>query len=160
MCHLLNRIISFHWFILSLQRRMFDSSKEKRMRKSIVFLTGVILLSGYAASAIPQDKPKSKVRTITGCLTKAEGGDEYLLTGRNGSTWEVHSKDSSGRQVSLSDHVGHTVTATGVVSHSKLHNLKEDAKETSKDTGITKEDKEHGHLTVTSIKMVSESCNR
>jgi hypothetical protein len=129
------------------------------MTKSIVLLAGVLLLSGSANSAFAQDKPKSKVRTITGCLSKAKGGDEYLLTGRNGSTWEVHSKDSSDSQVSLSDHVGHTVTATGVVSHSKLHNLKEDAKETAKDTGATKEDKEHGHLTVTSIKMVSQSCS-
>jgi hypothetical protein len=128
------------------------------VRKSIIFLAGVILLSGYVGSASAQDKPKSKVRTITGCLTKAEGGDEYLLTARNGSTWEVHSKDSSDSNVSLADHVGHTVTATGVVSHAKLHNLKEDAKETAKDTGATKEDKEHGHLTVTSIKMVSGSC--
>jgi hypothetical protein len=129
------------------------------MTKSIVFLAGVLLLSGCANSAFAQDKPKSKVRTITGCLSKAKGGDEYLLTGKNGSTWEVHSKDSSDSQVSFSDHVGHTVTATGVVSHSKLHNLKEDAKETAKDTGATKEDKEHGHLTVTSVKMVSESCS-
>jgi hypothetical protein len=128
------------------------------VRKSVIRIASVILLSGFAASALAQDKPKSKVRTITGCLTKAESGDEYLLTGRNGSTWEVHSKDSSDSQVSLSEHVGHTVTATGVVSRSKLHNLKEDAKETAKDTGVTKEDKEHGHLTVTSIKMVSGSC--
>jgi hypothetical protein len=128
------------------------------MTKYVAFLAGLLLLSGSASSAFAQDKPKSKVRTITGCLTKAQGGDEYLLTGRNGSTWEVHSRDSSDSQVSLSDHVGHTITATGVVSHSKLHNLKEDAKETAKDTGATKEDKEHGHLTVTSIKMVNESC--
>ena len=128
------------------------------MKKSMMFLAAAILLSGCAASALAQDKPKSKVRTITGCLTKAEGGDEYLLTGRNGSTWDVHSKDSSDTQVSLSDHVGHTVTATGVVSNSKLHNLKEDAKETAKDAGATKSDREHGHLTITSIKMVSDSC--
>ena len=128
------------------------------MRKSILFLAGAILLSGYAVSASAQDKPKSKVRTITGCLTKAKGGDEYLLTGKNGTTWEVHSKDSSDSRVSLSDHVGHTVTATGVVSHSTMHNLKEDAKETAKDTGIKKDDKEHGHLVVTNIKMVSVSC--
>jgi outer membrane murein-binding lipoprotein Lpp len=128
------------------------------MRKSIMFLAGVLLLSGCASSAFAQDKPKSKVRTITGCLSKAKGGDEYLLTGKNGSTWEVHSSDNSNSQVSLSDHVGHTVTATGVVSNAKLHNLKEDAKETAKDTGVTKDDKEHGHLTITAIKMVSESC--
>jgi hypothetical protein len=124
------------------------------VRKSIVFLVGIILLS-YAGSAFAQDKPKSKVRTITGCLSKAEGGDEYLLRGKNGSTWEVHSKDSG---VSLSDHVGHTVTATGVVSHSKLHNMKEDAKEAAKDAGVKKNDREHGHLTITSIEMVSGSC--
>jgi len=123
-----------------------------------MFLAGVLLLSGCASSAFAQDKPKSKVRTITGCLSKAKGADEYLLTGKNGSTWEVHSSDNSNSQVSLSDHVGHTVTATGVVSNAKLHNLKEDVKETAKDSGVTKDDKEHGHLTITAIKMVSESC--
>ena len=128
------------------------------MRKSILFLAGALLLSCCASSAFAQDKPKSKVRTITGCLSKAKGADEYLLTGKNGSTWELHSSDNSNSQVSLSDHVGHTVTATGVVSNAKLHNLKEDAKETAKDTGVTKDDKEHGHLTITAIKMVSESC--
>jgi len=128
------------------------------VRKTIVVLAGVLLLSGYAGSAFAQHKPKSKVRTITGCLSKAEGGDEYLLSGKNGSTWEVHSSDNSGSRVSLSDHVGHTVTATGVVSHAKLHSLKEDAKETATDAGVKKDDREHGHLTITSIKMVSESC--
>src|ERR1700694_377995 len=98
------------------------------MTKSIVFVAGGLLLGGCGSSAFAQDKPKSKVRTITGCLTKAKGGDEYLLTGKNGSTWEVHSSDNSNSRVSLADHVGHTVTATGVVANSKLHNLKEDAK--------------------------------
>jgi len=129
------------------------------VKKSMVFLAGVILL-GYAGCAFAQDKPKSKVRTVTGCLTKAEGGDEYLLAGRNGSTWEVHSGDNSDARVTLSDHVGHTVTATGVVSHAKLHNLKEDAKEAATDTGVKKHEAEHGHLTITSIKMVSESCRQ
>ena len=128
------------------------------MRKVTVFLAGLILLSICAGSAFAQDKPKSKVRTVTGCLSKAEGGDEYILTGRNGSTWEVHSNDS-GDHVSLADHVGHTVTATGVVSNAKLHNMKEDAKETAKDAGIKKDDTEHGHLTITSMRMVSESCS-
>jgi hypothetical protein len=128
------------------------------VRKSIMFLAGVLLLSGCASSAFAQDKPKSKVRTITGCLSKAKGGDEYLLTGKNGSTWEVHSSDNSNSQVSLSDHVGHTVTATGVVSNTTLHNLKEDAKDTATDVGVKKDNREHGHLTITAIKMVSESC--
>ena len=127
------------------------------MGKAIMFLAAVILVA-CAGSVSAQDKPKSKVRTITGCLTKAEGGDEYLLAGKNGSTWEVHSSDNSNSQVSLSDHVGHTVTATGVVSNATLHNLKEDAKDTATDAGVKKDNREHGHLTITAIKMVSESC--
>jgi len=125
------------------------------VRKSITFLAGVILLSSCAATAFADDKPKAKVRTITGCLSKPEGGDEYLLTGKNGSTWEVHSSNS---RVSLSKHVGQTVTATGVVSHQKLHNMKEDAKDAAADTGVKKDTAEHGHLKITSIHSVSGSC--
>lgn len=128
------------------------------MNKYVTFFAGLLLLGGAAGSAFAQDKPKSKVRTITGCLTKAEGGDEYLLTGRNGSTWEVHSKDTSGTQISLSEHVNHTVTVAGVVSHSTMHNMKEDAKDTATDAGVKKDNREHGHLTITSLKMVNESC--
>ena len=125
------------------------------MRKSITFLAGVILLSSCAATAFADDKPKAKVRTVTGCLSKPEGGDEYLLTAKNGSTWEVHSSNS---RASLSKHVGQTVTATGVVSHQKLHNMKEDAKDAAADTGMKKDTAEHGHLKITSIHSVSGSC--
>jgi hypothetical protein len=60
--------------------------------------------------------------------------------------------------VDLAEHVGHTVTATGVVSNAKMHNLKEDAKETAKDSGMKKSGAEHGHMKITGVKMVSESC--
>ena len=125
------------------------------MKKSIAVIAGALLLGSCAAPAFANDKPKSKVRTITGCLSKSEGGDEYLLTGKNGSTWEVHSSDS---RVSLSKHEGQTVTATGVVTHQKLHNMKEDAKDTAADTGMKKDNAEHGHLKITSIHSVSGSC--
>ena len=125
------------------------------MKKLVMLAAGIILLSSCTGSAFANDKPKTKVRTITGCLSKPEGGDEYLLTGKNGSTWELHSSDS---RVSLAKHVGETVTATGVVSHQKLHNMKEDAKDTAADTGVKKDNAEHGHLTVTSIHSVGGSC--
>jgi hypothetical protein len=98
---------------------------------------------------------KSNVRTITGCLTKGDSADEYQLTGNDGSTWEVRSD-----KVALADHVGHQVSATGVVAHSKMHNLKEDSKDAAKDTGVKKSNQEHGHLTVTDLQMVSGSCSR
>jgi hypothetical protein len=98
-------------------------------------------------------KDKADVRDVTGCLSKGDSAKEFLLTGNDGSTWEVR-----GSRVALAKHVGHTVTATGVVSNAKMHNLKEDAKEAAKDSGMKKSDAEHGHLTVTEVKMVSGSC--
>src|SRR5215813_5487459 len=122
-------------------------------RKLILSFAGLALL----ASAIPgfaDETPKSKYRTITGCLSKPEGGDEYFLVAKSGSTWEIHSRKSS---VALADHVGQEVRVRGIVEHSKMHNLKEDAKE---DTGIKRHENEHGHLKVTSIHQVSLSCKQ
>src|ERR1700687_1443603 len=98
-------------------------------------------------------KEKADVRDVTGCLSKGDSASEFLLAGNDGSTWEVRSS-----RVALGEHVGHTVTATGVVSNAKMHNMKEDAKEAAKDSGVKKSDAEHGHMKITSVKMVSESC--
>jgi hypothetical protein len=98
-------------------------------------------------------KEKADVRDVTGCLSKGDSTKEFLLTGSDGSTWEVQSS-----KVALAEHVGHTVTATGVVSNATAHNVKEDAKDAAKDSGMTKTNDEHGHLTVTEVKMVSGSC--
>jgi hypothetical protein len=51
--------------------------------------------------------------------------------------------------------VGHTVRVTGTVEHEKMHDAKEKAKEKMQDNP-----NEHGHLTVTNLKMVSRSCSR
>jgi hypothetical protein len=98
-------------------------------------------------------KEKTDARDVTGCLSKGDSAKEFLLTGNDGSTWEVRSS-----RVALAEHVGHTVTATGVVSNARMHNMKEDAKETAKDSGMKKSDTEHGHMKITDVKMVSESC--
>ena len=122
-----------------------------------------LVLAGLATSlAVAQDsdsgsKSKSDVRTITGCLTKGDSSDEFLLTANDGSTWEVRNSKSG---VNLASHVGQTITATGVVSNAKAHNLKEDAKDTAKDTGMKKHNAEHGHLKITDVQTVSESCQR
>ena len=61
--------------------------------------------------------------------------------------------------MALGEHVGHTVTATGAVSNATMHNMKEDAKDAAKDSGMKKSDAEHGHMKITDVRMVSESCN-
>jgi hypothetical protein len=110
-----------------------------------------LVLAAFSTSALA--KSKSDVRDVTGCLSKGDSASEFLLTGNDGSTWEVRSS-----RVPLAEHVGHTVTATGVVSNATMHNMKEDAKEAAKDSGMKKSDAEHGHMTVTKVKMVSDSC--
>ena len=114
--------------------------------KSLLFLVLAACTFGLA-------KDKADVRDVTGCLSKGDSAKEFLLTGNDGSTWEVRSS-----RVPLAEHVGHTVTATGVVSNATMHNMKEDAKEAAKDSGMKKTDNEHGHLKVTAVKMVSDSC--
>ena len=110
------------------------------------------LILAASFSAVAEDS-KSNVRDVTGCVSKGDSAKEFVITANDGSTWEVRSD-----KVALADHVGHTVTATGVVSHAKMHNMKEDAKEAAKDSGLKKTDTEHGHMTVTDVKMVSDSC--
>src|ERR1700731_4739611 len=122
-----------------------------------------LVLVGLTASwAVAQDgtgdsKSKSDVRTVTGCLTKGDSSDEFMLTGNDGSTWEVRGSKSG---VDLASHVGHTISATGVVSNTTAHNLKEDAKGTAKDAGMKKDNSEHGLLKITDVQMVSESCQK
>ncbi|MDP9160268.1 MAG: hypothetical protein M3O09_08570 [Acidobacteriota bacterium] len=131
------------------------------MKKSVLKLVVCTLFAGLATSwMLAQDSTtvsdsKSDVRTITGCVSKGDSADEFMLTGNDGSTWEVRSS-----AVSLGDHVGHTVAATGVVSNSKMHNMKEDAKDAAKDSGMKKSNNEHGHLKITDVQMVSETCQR
>jgi hypothetical protein len=70
----------------------------------------MLLLCGIlAACTFGVAKDKADVRDITGCLSKGDSAKEFVLTGNDGSTWEV----ASGK-VALAEHVGHTVTATGV----------------------------------------------
>jgi hypothetical protein len=129
--------------------------KIKPMLLCLLVASLATALMGFAQDTPGNAKSKSNVRTITGCLSQGDSANEFQLTASDGSTWEVRSD-----QVPLAKHLGHTVAATGVVSHTKLHNLKEDAKGAAADTGVKKNTAEHGHLTVTGVKMVSDSCQR
>jgi hypothetical protein len=124
--------------------------------------TGLIALLMFASAATlaksdDKDTDSKKVRTLTGCLQKGDGANEYVLSAKNGSTWELRS-DS----VDLAPHVGHTVTITGTASraHAKAHEMKEGAKEEMKEHGMAKNEKERGHLKVTNLTMVSDTCQK
>jgi hypothetical protein len=89
---------------------------------------------------------------VSGCLHK--DSDDYTLTTKDGSTWEVKSD-----AVKLAPHVGHTITVTGVVSNAAMHGAKEDVKDEAKEHGVGKNSSEHGHMTVTNATIVSDSCS-
>jgi hypothetical protein len=114
-------------------------------------MVAVSTLLMVPAIGFTQDKD-AEVRTLTGCLSKAEGAHEYKLTTENGATWELHSKT-----VKLSPHAGHTVTVTGRVRNADMHGAKEKVKDEMKEHGMDKDATEHGHLRVTSVNMVSDS---
>ena len=91
--------------------------KEDRMKLHKLLL--VRSSCSCTSLGLAKDKAESDV---TGCLAKGDNAKEFVLKGNDGSTWEVRGTKSS------ADHVGHTVTATGVVSSPTMHNMKEDAK--------------------------------
>jgi hypothetical protein len=114
---------------------------------------------GFAGLVVAQDDATKtthkKVRTLSGCLQKTDDANEYKLTTAKGGTWEIKSD-----AVKLGEHVGHTVAVTGVVSNAAAHGAKEDAKAEAKEHGVGENSTEHGHMTVTGLKMVSESCSQ
>ena len=126
--------------------------------KIAMAVLALFLFTGIAGLASPQDTTKTthkKVRTLTGCLQKGDDANEYKLVTAKGGTWEIKSDT-----VKLGDHVSHQVTVTGVVSNAKMLGMKEDAKAEAKEHGMDKDSTEHGHMTVTHLKMVSDSCSK
>lgn len=83
---------------------------------------------------------------MTGGLQKGDEPDEVSITGEDGKIW--------GTSVKLEQHVGHTVTVNGSIAH--------DSKAEEKREGqVEKSGKaEYADLDVTSLKMVSEICNK
>ena len=85
-----------------------------------------------------QEKPKNgKNVSVTGCLQKGDEAGEYSILARNGKRYGLRSK-----KVDLSKHLGHKVTVTGMAQREE-HESGEG---------------EYADLSVTSLKMVSESC--
>jgi len=128
-----------------------------KVKTAMAFLT-LFVFAGVAAVAAAQDTTETthkKTRTLTGCLQKGDSDNEYQLTTAKGGTWEIKSDT-----VKLGNHVGHTVRITGVLPNATLHGVKEDAKAEAREHGVDKNSTEHGHMTVTYLKMVSESCSK
>ena len=123
------------------------------MKATLTAILALGMLSSVGSLCAQTEEPKKEthqdVRVVSGCLSK-DGTDEYRLTTKDGSTWEVKSD-----AVKVAAHVGHTVTLTGAVENAALHGAKEDVKDT-----FDKNAKEHGRMAVTKLKMESTSCKK
>jgi len=109
-------------------------------------------VAGGRAEAEPEAKSEAKENvTVTGCLQKGDDAGEFSIIARDGKTWELHSGN-----IKLDNHLGHTVTVTGL----RIHESKAQEKAEEKQEGVVKASskEEYGDLSVTSLKMVSETC--
>jgi hypothetical protein len=63
----------------------------------------LIAVGSSAQDTTSSGKSKSADRTVTGCLAQGDSAKEFVLNGKDGSTWNLKSD-----QVTLAEHVGHT----------------------------------------------------
>ena len=110
-------------------------------------LCSVVLM---AQTAAPEKKAEKSTQTVTGCLQKGDEAGEFSITGEDGKTWGLRSTS-----VKLADHLGHKVTVMGVTGH---ETKAEEKKEGQVENAGSKT--EYADLTVTSLKMVSDSCTK
>jgi hypothetical protein len=128
---------------------------------ALALLVSTYSLAQYAqdnqsATAQPKQEPKTATHTksVTGCLQKGDEPGEFSITGTDGKTWGLRSKT-----VKLEPHVGHQVTVTGTPHReSKAEEKSEEKKEGQMEKAAEKA--EYGDLTVTGLKMVSDTCTK
>ena len=117
-----------------------------RTRKSLSLILGSVLpvcVFTFVASAQKSEKEAASA-TVTGCLQKGDEADVFAITGENGKSYELVS-----RNVKLSAHVGHKVRVSGTL-------MGEESEEQEGEAG----ERWAGKMYVRSLKMVSETCKQ
>ena len=114
-------------------------------------LCPIALAQGTAPEKQEKKADKSApAQSVTGCLQKGDEAGEFSITGEDGKTWGLRSTS-----VKLDEHLGHKVNVTGSTTH---ETKAEEKKEGQVENAASKA--EYADLTVTSLKMVSESCSK
>lgn len=115
----------------------------------MVAFTVVVALSLWAAPQAKKSHAAKNTKSVTGCLQKGDEPNEYSITDSDGKTYGLRSST-----VKLSDHLGHKVTVTGRLRAESEENEAAERKEQNEQN----EKKEAGDIRVTSLKMISTSC--
>ena len=102
-------------------------------------------------SGFAEAKTAGGKTSVTGCLQKGDEADEFSITGQDGKMYGLRSS-----AVDLSKHVGHKVTVTGTLKAESYE--KEEKEKNEGEAHEKKEGAEAGDISVTSLKMVGDSC--
>jgi len=125
-----------------------------KIAKLAFWLIPILCLSLCSVALIAQtaapEKKAEKSQTVTGCLQKGDEAGEFSIKGEDGKTWGLRSTS-----VKLDQHIGHQVTVTGSTTH---ETKAEEKKEGQVENAGSKT--EYADLTVTNLKMVSDSCSK
>ncbi|HKV94376.1 MAG TPA: hypothetical protein VJW20_17650 [Candidatus Angelobacter sp.] len=124
---------------------------QKLVRLFALLVFGLAFSAYVSPTASAQEKPAGGKTTVTGCLQKGDEPGEYSITGEDGKTYGLRSK-----AVKLSQHLGHKVTITGTLRAESAEKENGEAEEHEKNE--KKEGAEAGDISVTHLKMVSDSC--
>jgi Protein of unknown function (DUF5818) len=125
-----------------------------KIAKLAFWLIPILCLSLCPVALIAQtaapEKKAEKSQTVTGCLQKGDEAGEFSLKGEDGKTWGLRSTS-----VKLDQHIGHQVTVTGSTTR---ETKAEEKREGQVENAGSKT--EYADLTVTNLKMISDSCSK
>ncbi len=108
-----------------------------------------VLLYGAPRTA---DEKASATQTATGCLQKGTEPGGFFLISSDNKHWELYGNP----EVSLADHVGHTVTVSGTLAHRSQAQEEKSQPYEQKEIG----GRQHDDLQVSNVKMVSANCSK
>jgi ABC-type sugar transport system substrate-binding protein len=119
---------------------------------SCLALLVVLGAASVLATAQTASDKMSSDQTVTGCVQQGQETNGFFLVTSDGKHWELYPSGD----VSLAEHVGHTVTVTGSTMHRTAAQEKVSQPFEKKEIA----GKDHGDWQVTSVKMVSETCSK
>jgi hypothetical protein len=122
------------------------------IRKLVLMVVLVGLNTALVYGAQTGSDQTAAPQTVTGCLQKGLESGGFFVIGENDKHWELYPSGD----VSLAEHVGHTVTLTGTVAHRTAAQEEKSQPHEKKEMGK----KQHADLQVSSVKMVSETCSK
>lgn len=109
-----------------------------------LMIAGLLMSALFVPCRAGAQENSGTIRTISGCIYRAEARDKYKIESPDGAVWNI---DNKNKEVEVGTHVGHMVTVIGKVEHDPYA-----GKDHKLDANVT------GLLDVRKITMVGKVC--